>query len=73
MATEQSRVNVTFAQPTVRLLSSLARRKHQSLARVVRELTLEALDLHEDVHLSKLAAQLDKKGAKTYDHDAAWE
>lgn len=51
---------------------SLFKRSKTSIASVVRELALEALELREDYYLSKLAQNIDKKGVKAYSHDEAW-
>lgn len=72
MATKNPRINVTFEETTAVLLSSLARHEHKSVARLVRELALEALERREDFYLSQVAEQLDRNGAKTYEHDEAW-
>lgn len=34
---------------------------------------LEALEMREDLFLSKLAEKLDKENAKTHSHDEAWK
>lgn len=73
MATKNPRINVTFEEVTADLLANLARQESKSVASLVRELALEALDRREDFFLSKMAEKLDKKGAKTYDHDDAWK
>jgi len=67
------RINVTFEEATAGLLSDLALKEHKSVARLVRELALEALELREDFYLSKMAARIDIDGAKTYSHDEAWK
>ena len=66
------RINVTFEESTTKLLIDMAG-DHKAVARLVRELTLEALEMHEDHYLSELAEKLDKKGAKTYEHSTAWK
>ncbi len=73
MATKNPRVNVTFEEVTVGVLSHLAQQEHKSMASIVRELALEALEMREDLYLSKIAAEVDRKGAKTYSHDEAWK
>lgn len=71
--TKNPRINVTFDDREAGLLAALAIEKNQSLASLVRELTMEAIDLREDAYLSKLAAKLDIDGAKTYSHKDAWK
>jgi predicted DNA-binding protein len=73
MATKNPRINVTFEEEIAGLLSNLAHLEHKSVASLVRELALEALEMREDFYLSKVAESLDKKGAKTYSHDDAWK
>jgi hypothetical protein len=73
MATKNPRINVTFEAPTVGLLSQLAHQEHKSVAKLVRELALEALEIRGDFYLSKVAEKLDEEGAKTYQHDEAWK
>jgi hypothetical protein len=73
MSTKNPRVNVTFGETTVSLLMQLASTEHKSVAGLVRELALEALEMREDFYLSRLADKLDTKGSKTYKHDEAWQ
>lgn len=73
MSTKNPRINVTFEEMTAGLLSQLAHHEHKSVASLVRELALEALEMREDLYLSKVAEDLDKKGVKTYSHDDAWK
>lgn len=73
VSTKNPRINVTFEKDTAKLFTHLAHKEHKSLASLVRELALEALDMREDFYLSKLAEKIDKKGSKTYSHDDAWQ
>jgi hypothetical protein len=73
MANINPRINVTFETTTANLIARLAHKQHRSVASVVRELALEALDLREDLYLSNLAKKLDLPGVKTYSHNAAWK
>lgn len=73
MTSKNPRINVTFEEKTAGLLAELAHEQHQSVASLVRELALEALEMREDFYLSKIAEKLDKKGVKTYGHDEAWK
>jgi len=73
MVTKNPRINVTFEEAMARFLSHLANQEHKSVASLVRELALEALEMREDLYLSKVAEKLDKKGSKTYGHDDAWK
>jgi hypothetical protein len=51
----------------------LAHQAHQSVAGLVRELALEALEMREDYDLSKVAEKSDIHGTKTYPHEDAWK
>lgn len=73
MATKKPRINVTLEEPILAFLQNLARQENKSIARLIKELTLEALEMRDDFYLSKLAEQLDKKGTKTYGHNQAWK
>lgn len=73
MPTKNPRINVTFEETTVGLLSHLALQKNKSVSSLVKELTIEALELREDVYLSRLANKLDKDDMKTYSHAEAWK
>ncbi|ABV75475.1 hypothetical protein A1C_06220 [Rickettsia akari str. Hartford] len=55
------------------LLSNLAIQEHKSLSSLVRELTLAALEMIEDLFLSKIAKKLDKENAQTYSREEAWK
>jgi predicted DNA-binding protein len=73
MATKNPRINVTFEETTAGLLVRLAQQERKSVASLVRELALEALEMREDFYLSKIAEKLDKEGAKMCSHDEAWK
>jgi hypothetical protein len=66
-------IHVIFGKSTAGLLSNLAHQEHKSVASLVRELALEALDMREDYYLSKIAEEYDVQGAKTYSHEDAWK
>ncbi|GAA5252033.1 DUF6290 family protein [Candidatus Rickettsia kedanie] len=67
------RVNITFEPVISTLPSNLAVQENKSLSSLIRELTLEALEMREDLFLSKVAKKLDKENAKTYYHEEAWK
>ena len=73
MTTKNPRINVTFEAAIAVLLANLAHQEHKSVASLVRELALEALEIREDIYLSKVAEKLDQDGAKTFNHDKAWK
>lgn len=67
------RINVTFENEVAGLIASIANAEDKSMSMIVRELTLEALELREDLYLSKLAEKIDTKNAKIISHDEAWK
>lgn len=73
MPAKNPRINVTFEESTVGILSNLAHQEHKSVASLVRELALEALEMREDYYLSKVAEKSDIHGAKIYSHEDAWK
>jgi hypothetical protein len=73
MTTKNPRINVTFEETTAGLLAQLAHQEHKSVARLVRELTLEALDIREDLYLSKIAETNDKESTITFTHADVWQ
>ena len=73
MATKNPRINVTFEETTAGVLAHLAKQEQKSISSIVRELSLEALEMREDLYLSRVAEKLDQEGAKTYSHDKAWK
>jgi hypothetical protein len=73
MTTKNPRINVTFEEATAGLLYLLARHERQSVASLVRQLALEALEMREDIYLSKIAEKLDIDGLETCEHDDAWK
>jgi len=77
MATKNPRVNVTFEEKTIDILTDLAEIEKKSVSSIIRELTLEALELREDYYFSKLAEKFDKELEKgnieLYSHEEAWK
>lgn len=73
MITKNPRINVAFEKMTVGLLARLAHKENKSISSIVRELTVSALKMHEDLYLSKVAEKLDQKDAQKYEHFEAWK
>lgn len=73
MTTKNPRINVTFDETMAGVLYELAKNEDRSVSSLVRDLTVEALELREDLYLSRLAEQVDSKKSKKIDHDKAWE
>lgn len=67
-----TRINIGFEEKAVTCFSLIASQENKTLAGVVRELALEALEQREDLWLSSLADELDLPETKTYTHDEAW-
>jgi hypothetical protein len=72
MTIKNPRINVTFEKATAGLIAQIAHQEHKSVAGLVRELALEALELREDIFLSKLADHLDHEGLSIVSHKDAW-
>jgi len=47
--------------------------ENKFIASLVRELVIDALEVREDLYLSKIAEKLDKNDAHTYSHHEAWK
>ena len=73
LALKNPRINVTFDKTVVELLMEMADNAHQSVASLVRELTLEALERREDAMLCALSETRDVPTAKRIHHDDAWK
>ncbi len=75
MLTKNPRINVTFREEIARILSTLAKQEDKSIASVVRDLTLEALDRKEDLYLSEMSYQIEveDKNKQRFTHDQAWK
>lgn len=73
MAVKNPRINVAFGESDLDLFTILASQEKKSIASLVRELTLEALELREDLYLSKAAAKLDGNNVNAYTHNETWE
>ena len=73
MATKNPRLNVTFDQAMMSVLTSLAKQEHKSISSLTKELILEALDRREDKSLSSIAESRDNDSQKLVSHDKAWK
>lgn len=72
MATKYPRINVTFEKILISELTLLSKQVNKSVSSLVRELTIEALELREDRYLSRIAEKLDNPDSKLFDHKDAW-
>jgi len=73
MPTKNPRINISFEEATVGLLSYLAKQEHKSVSSFAKELILEALERREDRVLSAIAERRDVENAKTVKHDDVWK
>ncbi len=73
MATVNPRINVTFEANAIELFNEIAETEHKSVASVVKELALEALERREDKALSAIATHRDVPSAKRVKHADAWK
>jgi predicted DNA-binding protein len=75
MPTKHRRIIVSFKPKTVQALMRLSKKKETSLSHVAQELVEEALELREDIYLSKLAEESEKraKGKPSVSADKLWE
>ncbi|MBN9412311.1 MAG: hypothetical protein J0H12_00080 [Candidatus Paracaedimonas acanthamoebae] len=72
MPTKHPRVNITFEEATVALISDLAHQEHKSVSSFAKELILEALERREDMNLSALAEIRDQAASKKVKHEDVW-
>jgi predicted DNA-binding protein len=73
MSSNDLKIHITFEKTIAELLAYLAHQEHKSIAGIVRELVQKVLEIRENLYLSKLAAEIDEIGAKTYHHKNAWK
>ena len=74
MPTKNPRINVVLEEPLYAAIYELAKRDKVSLSLKVRDLVKEALEIEEDIALSKFAEERDKtfKKTTTLKHDEVW-
>jgi predicted DNA-binding protein len=75
MTSKNPRINVTFKEETAGILANLAKQENKSIASIVRDLALEALERKEDLYLSELASKIeaDNLNKETFTHNQAWK
>lgn len=73
MATDNPRIQVMLDVETNGLLASLASQQERSISATAAELIREALELHEDMLLSKHADERFQATKKWVSHDDAWK
>lgn len=76
MPTENPRINITFEPQWQKLIAQLAKGEGKSVSAMAKELVLEALELREDMSLSRLAtareAVFRKSGKKLLTDADVW-
>ncbi|MCI0381954.1 MAG: antitoxin, RHH family protein [Chlamydiae bacterium] len=75
MATKHRRVNVSFKPEIAQALVRLSKKNETSLSHTTQELVEEALELREDIYLSKLAEEAEKRarGKPSISADKLWK
>jgi len=74
MPTKNPRVNVVLEKPLYESIEHLAKRDGVSLSLKVRDLVREALEIEEDIALSRFAEKRESSfdEAKALKHDEVW-
>ena len=74
MPAKSPRVNVVLERPLYRTVERIAKRDGVSLSLKVRDLVREALEIEEDISLSRLAEAREKKFKRStaLKHDEVW-
>ncbi len=72
MPTVKKRINVTLNKDLERGIDILAKHRQMSKAAVLAELANEALELQEDLALTKIVEKRMKKGRFIADRDEFW-
>ena len=75
MPTKNPRINVALEEPIHSLIRRMARAKGVSLSMVTRDLVREALEMHEDAVLTRVADErvAALAGRRTLSHAETWE
>jgi hypothetical protein len=73
MATDNPRIQVMLDEETHALLSNLAGRQRRSISSTAADLIREALELHEDILLSKHGDARIAAAKKWVRHEDAWK
>ena len=74
MPAKNPRINVVLEEPVYKSVERLARKDGVSLSLKVRDLVKEALEIEEDIALSRFAEQREKsfRKKKSLKHDEVW-
>lgn len=73
--TRQKRINVTFKPSTLQAVNMLAKREDTSLSNITQELVEQALEMREDIYLSRIAedAEIRAKGKASIPAEKVWK
>ena len=74
MPTKNPRINVSLEKPIYCLIERMAQERGLSLSMVTRDLVREALEIHEDAVLVRVADERDSAlaGRRTLTHTEVW-
>lgn len=73
MSTTKTRINISVSKEEERFLTQLARRDHMPRASKARDLMRMAMEIEEDMALTRLAESRDVPGADYIPHDEFWK
>lgn len=71
----QRRINVTFKPSTLHAVNLLAKKKDTSLSNITQELVEQALEMREDIYLSRVAEETEirAKGKARIPAEKVWK
>lgn len=72
MPAKNPRVSVVLERPVYDALGRLARREGTTLSTKARDLLREALEVHEDVGLARIAEERDFEASTGLSHEQVW-
>jgi len=73
MPTKNPRLNVVIDTELYQIIEKIAEKEGKSLSVVAKELMEDAIEKHEDLVFSQMAAKRDIKNAKVLDHANVWK
>ncbi len=73
MPTAKKRINITIDDETYKVLEKLSEKRAKSISSVGLSLIEHALELHEDLHFSRIADERLAREKRRISHRKAWE
>lgn len=73
MPTKNPRLNVVLDESLHKIIESLASKEGKSMSVIAKELLEDALEKHEDLLFSQMAADREAKSKKVVSHENAWK